>query len=59
MDVRVENLDLIALMQSVEEVGGEEPSWTEYSGTPLDPSTYVPLTPLIAPVRGLPELQHH
>ena len=29
MDVRNENLDLMALMQSVEEAGGEEPSWTE------------------------------
>ena len=59
MDVRNENLDLMALMLSVEEAGGEEPSWTEYSGTPLDPSTYVPLAPLIVPVRGLPELRYH
>ena len=59
MGVRNENLDLMVLMQSVGEVGGEEPSWAEYSGTRLDPSTYVPLAPLIVPVRGLPELQHH
>ena len=45
MDVRNENLELIALVDSVEGAGGEGSSWTEYSGTPLDPSTYVPLAP--------------
>jgi len=57
--VRNENFDLMVLIQSVEEVGGEEPSWAEYSGTRLDPMIYVPLAPLIVPVRGLPELRHH